>query len=227
MKIKNTALFIFMMAFTFMNAQNVYLSKVEKTKENKDKYFYKIDPAKSDAEYLGEIDVQGFSNDDAALFSSIYKKAKEIGANAFSYKPFESVDEKTQPFNPANYQLGLYYITKDELSKPSDVMYFFSSSSKPQIISINKKDYVLPPRSFTAIQCIPGEIYTVSTKKFLGSTIKISVNENSPAQYFQISAAKIKSNTYGEPGINLKSGDIIGLDKSFGDFLRMIYTENK
>ncbi|WP_228420497.1 hypothetical protein [Chryseobacterium sp. 5_R23647] len=46
-------------------------------------------------------------------------------------------------------------------------------------------------------------------------------------QYFQISAAKIKSNTYGEPGINLKSGDIIGLDKSFGDFLRMIYTENK
>ncbi|MCD1115803.1 hypothetical protein [Chryseobacterium turcicum] len=226
MKIKNTALFIFMMTVAFMNAQNVYLSKVEKTKENKDKYFFKIDPTKSDAEYLGEIDVQGFSNDDATIYTSILKKAKEIGANAFSYKPFESVDEKTQPFNPANYQLGLYYITKDELSKPSDVMYFFSSSSKPQTISINKKDYVLQPRSFIAIKGIPGEIYTISTKKFLGSTIKISVNENSQAQYFQISSAKIKSNTYGEPGINLKSGDIMGLDKSFGDFLRMIYTEN-
>lgn len=227
MKIKNIALFIFMMAITFMNAQNVYLSKVEKTKENKDKYFYKIDPTRSEAEYLGEIDVQGFSNDDVVLFSSIYKKAKEIGANAFSYKPFQNVDEKIQPFDPANYRLELYYITKDELSKRSDVIYFFSSSSKSQTININKKDYVLPPRSFTAIQGIPGEIYTVSTKKFLGSTIKISVNENSQAQYFQVSAAKIRSNTYGEPGINLKSGDIMGLDRSFGDFLRMIYVENK
>ncbi|WP_159471905.1 hypothetical protein [Chryseobacterium sp. 18068] len=227
MKIKNIALFIFMMAFTCINAQNVYLSKVEKTIENKDKYFYKIDPKNSAAEYLGEIDVQGFSNDDATVFTAIYKKAKEIGANAFSYKPFESVDEKIQPFNPANYRLELYYITKDELSKPSDLIYFFSSSSKPQTISINRKDYVLPARSFTVIKGIPGEIYTVSTKKFLGSTIKISGNENASAQYFQISAAKIKSNTYGEPGINLKSGDIIGLDKSFGDFLRMIYTENK
>ena len=27
--------------------------------------------------------------------------------------------------------------------------------------------------------------------------------------------------------INLKSGDIIGVDRSYGDFLRMIYTENK
>lgn len=216
-----------MMAFTCINAQNVYLSKVEKTIENKDKYFYKIDPKNSAAEYLGEIDVQGFSNDDATVFTAIYKKAKEIGANAFSYKPFESVDEKIQPFNPANYRLELYYITKDELSKPSDLIYFFSSSSKPQTISINRKDYVLPARSFTVIKGVSGEIYTVSTKKLLGSTIKIFGNENAPAQYFQISAAKIKSNTYGEPGINLKSGDIIGLDKSFGDFLRMIYTENK
>ena len=227
MKLKNISLFIFVMAVAVMNAQNVYLSKVEKTKENKDKYFYKIDPTKSEAEYLGEIDVQGYSSDDAAVFASIYKKAKEIGANAFSYKPFESVDEKTQPFNPANYRLELYYITKDELSKPSDVIYFFSSSSKPQTISINKKDYVLPPRSFTTMQGTLGEIYTVSTKKFLGSTIKISVIENTPAQYFRISSVKVKSNTYGDPGINLKSGDIMGLDKSFGDFLRMIYTENK
>jgi hypothetical protein len=227
MKIKNIALFIFVIALNFINAQNVYLSKVEKVKESSDKYFYRIDPKNSAAEYLGEIDVQGFSNDDVAVFAKIYKKAKEIGANAFSYKPFESVDEKIQPFNPANYRLELYFVAKDELSKPSDLIYFFSSSSKPQTISINKKDYTLPPRSFTVIKGIPGEIYTISTKKFLGSTIKISVNAEAPAQYFQISAAKIKSNTYGEPGINLKSGDIIGLDRSFGDFLTMIYTENK
>ncbi|MFL9835107.1 hypothetical protein [Chryseobacterium terrae] len=227
MKIKNIAAFLCMIAITFINAQNVYLSKVEKTKDNTDKYFYKIDPKNSASEYLGEIDVQGFSNNDTAVFTAIYKKAKEIGANAFAYKPFESVDEKIQPFNPANYRLELYYITKEELSKPSDLIYFFSSSSKPQTISINKKDYVLPPRSFTVIKAVPGEIYTVSTKKFLGSTIKISTNAGASAQYFQISAAKIKSNTYGEPGINLKSGDIIGLDKSYGDFLRMIYAENK
>lgn len=132
MKIKNIAIFILLMAVTFVNAQNVYLSKVEKTKDNNDKYFYQIDPKNSTAEYLGEIDVQGFSSDDTSVFAAIYKKAKEIGANAFSYKPFESVDEKTQPFNPANYRLELYYSTKEELLKPSNSIYFFHHHQNPR-----------------------------------------------------------------------------------------------
>lgn len=227
MNIKNIAFFVLTLCTVFFSAQNVYLSKVEKTNDNKDIFFIKINPQNPAAEYLGQIDVQGFSNDDAVVFFQIYKKAKEIGANAFAYQSFESVDDVRQPFNPANYRINLYYITKEEFSKPSSLIYFFSSSAKSQTISINKKDYVLPPRSFTTLDAVPGEIYTISTKKFLGSTIKVSVREDSSAQYFQVSALKVSSNSYGEPGINLKSGDIISLNRSFGDFLRMIYTENK
>lgn len=227
MNIKNTTTFLFLLVTILIGAQNVYLSKVEKTQENKDNFFVKINSGNSEAEYLGQIDVQGFSNDDAAVFSKIYKKAKEIGANAFSYQPFESIDETVLPFNPANYRINLYYISKEEILKPSELIYLFSSSAKPQTISINKKDYVLQPRSFTVFKTVSGEIYTISTKKFLGSTIKVSGKADSPAQYFQVSALKVASNTYGEPGINLKSGDIVGLNRSYGDFLRMIYSENK
>lgn len=227
MNIKTFAITIFSFAATIISAQNIFLTKVEKTKENKDKYFIKIDPQTSGAEYLGEIDVQGFSNDDMDVFYRIYNKAKEIGANAFSFQPFETVDEKKQPFNPSNYKMRLYYVTKEEYTKSSDAIYLFSSSSKSQTISINKKDFVLPSRSFTTIKTIPGEVYTISTKKLLGSSIKVSGKAESPAQYYQVSSLKVRSNTFGEPGINLKSGDIIGLDRSFGDFLRMIYIENK
>lgn len=227
MNIKTFTVFILMCAAVMISAQNIFLTKVEKTKENKDKYLIKIDPKNSSAEYLGEIDVQGFSNDDMDVFYRIYNKAKEIGANAFAFQPFETVDEKNQSFNPSNYKMKLYYISKEEYSKPSDEIYLFSSSAKSQTISINKKDYVLPSRSFTVLKTIPGEIYTISTKKLLGSTIKVSGKPESTAQYYQVSSLKVRSNTFGEPGINLKSGDIIGLDRSFGDFLRMIYTENK
>lgn len=227
MNIKNIAISIFTFAAVFISAQNVFLTKVEKTKENTDKFFVKIDAQNSEGEYLGEIDVQGFSNNDMEVFERIYNKAKEIGANAFAYQPFETVDEKEQPFNPANYKLRLYYISKEEFAKSSETIYLFSSAEKSQTISINKQDYVLPSRSFTTIKTIPGEVYTISTKKFLGSTIKVSGKSDSPAQYYQVSSLKVRSNTFGEPGINLKSGDILGLDRSFGDFLRMIYIENK
>lgn len=227
MNVKTILTPILLFTAVFFNAQNIFLTKVEKTKENKDKYFVKVDLNNPSAEYLGEIDVQGFSNNDMDVFERIYNKAKEIGANAFAYQPFETVDEKIQPFNPSNYKIRLYYISKEEYAKPSEIIYLFSSSGKSQTISINKKDFVMPSRSFTAVKTISGEIYTISTKKFLGSTIKVQGKSESPAQYYQVSSLKIRSNTFGEPGVNLKSGDILGLDRSFGDFLRMIYTENK
>lgn len=72
----------------FFMAQNVILNKVVKTHSNADKFLYKINPEAVNAEYLGEIEVQGFSDDDVKVFGMVYKKAKEIGANAFSYLPF-------------------------------------------------------------------------------------------------------------------------------------------
>lgn len=225
MKITNITAFILVFSFAWINAQNVYLSKVEKVNDNSDKFFVKINKDSS-AEYLGQIDVQGYSSNDQEIFSKIYKKAKEIGANAFAYQPFETVDEQEQPFNPANYRIKLFYITKEEFAKNSQQLYLFSASEKTQTISVNKKDYVLQPRSYLSLTTIRGDIYTISTKKFLGSAIKIS-NTDGLSQYFQISALKVSSNKSGDAGINLKSGDIIGIDRSYGDFLRMIYTETK
>ncbi|WP_042720847.1 hypothetical protein [Flavobacterium sp. B17] len=208
-------------------AQNVYLTKVEKTHENTDKFLYKINEEIKNAEYLGEIEVQGFSRYDADVFSLIYKKAKEIGANTFALKPFEAVDGSLQNFNPSNYKLALYYLPKDKLTDQTENLYLFASSDKDQKIAINKTDYVIPPRSYLVVKTIPGQVYTISTKKLLGSTIKIQPKENSSNQYFQISATKIKADETGSGGLNLKSGDIIGLEKSYAEFLSVIYNKQK
>ena len=103
-------------------AQNVILNKVEKTHSNSDKFFYKINSETVSAEYLGELEVQGFSDDDVNVFGMVYKKAKEIGANAFSWKPFESIDGTTQTFDPIHYKLNLYYLPQTDFLKEDNVI---------------------------------------------------------------------------------------------------------
>ncbi|MCQ4142322.1 MULTISPECIES: hypothetical protein [Chryseobacterium] len=224
---KNLIIVAFAFLTQFCSAQNVYLTKVQKTKENTDKFLYKINEEIKDAEYLGEVEVQGFWKYDDEVFSLVYKKAKEIGANAFSWKPFENIDGTPQNFNPSNYRLNLYFLPKDQFKDQSGYMYIFASSEKDQKIAINKTDYVLSPRSYLKLKTVSGEVYTISTKKLLGSTIKIQPKDNSSNQYFQISATKIKSDESGVGGLNLKSGDIIGLEKSYGEFLSTIYNKEK
>ncbi len=224
---KNIAIIISVLCVQFWNAQNVYLSKVEKTNDNTDKFLYKKEEASTDAVYLGEVEVQGFSKDDAAVFSMIYKKAKEIGANTFALKPFENIEGAPQSFNAANYKIALYYTPKEKLAARHGEMYIFASSEKDQKISVNRKDYVISPRSFLKFTTVPGEIYTISTKKLLGSTIKIQPKTGDDNLYFQISSLKVKSDTSGVGGLNLKSGDIIGLEKSYAEFLSIIYKEDK
>lgn len=223
---RNIGIAIFILLVQLFNAQNVYLTKVEKTNNNTDKFLYTINEEIKDAEYLGEVEVQGFSKDDAGIFSLIYKKAKEIGANTFSLQPFENIDGSSQVFNPSNYKLNLYYLPKEKLVSQTGHLYLFASSDKEQKISINKKDYQLSPRSFLVINSVPGEVYTISTKKLLGSTIKIQPKANEVNQYFQVSSLKVKSDTSGVGGLNLKSGDIVGLEKSFAEFLTLIYSKN-
>lgn len=224
---KKIIFIVFVFLIQFFNAQNVYLTKVEKTNENTDKFLYRINEEVKEAEYLGEVEVQGFSKDDAEIFSLLYKKAKEIGANTFSLKPFENIDGSAQNFNPANYKLSLYYLPKEKLLNQTGYLYVFASSEKDQKINLNKQDYVISPRSYLMVKTIPGVVYTISTKKLLGSTIKIQPKENSSNQYFQISSTKVKSDETGVGGLNLKSGDIIGLEKSYAEFLSTIYNKDK
>lgn len=224
---KNIAIIFSVLCIQLWSAQNVYLTKVEKTNDNTDKFLYKKEEATADAVYLGEVEVQGFSKDDALVFSLVYKKAKEIGANTFQLKPFENVDGTPQSFNPANYKIALYYTTKEKLAPKHGEMYIFASSEKDQKISINRKDYTISPRSFVKLKVIPGEVYTISTRKLLGSTVKIQPKANDDNVYFQISSLKVKPDNSGVGGLNLKSGDIIGLEKSYAEFLSAIYTESK
>ena len=207
----------------FFMAQNVILNKVEKTHSNMDKFLYKINPEAVNAEYLGEIEVQGFSDDDVKVFGMVYKKAKEIGANAFSYRPFESVEGGIQKFDSAHYRLNLYYVSPDQFPKEDNIIYLIASPYKKQTVAINNDKITFEPRTYTKIQLTPGEIYTVSTRKLLGSSVKLGAQENQPVQFFQFSAFSVNSNPYGNAGINLKSGDITRLEQSYAQFLTTIY----
>ena len=207
----------------FFMAQNVILNKVEKTHSNMDKFLYKINPEAVNAEYLGEIEVQGFSDDDVKILGMVYKKAKEIGANAFSYRPFESVEGGIQKFDSAHYRLNLYYVSPDQFPKEDNIIYLIASPYKKQTIAINNYKISFEPRTYTKIQLIPGEIYTVSTRKLLGSSVKLGAQENQPVQFFQFSAFSVNSNPYGNGGSNLKSGDITRLEHSYAQFLTTIY----
>ena len=188
--------------------------------------FYKInEPSRS--EFLGEILVSSYSNDDVAVFGDIYKKAKQIGANSFSLKPLENVDGTIQNFNPAYYILNLYYTGLDSIPSEENVAYLVSSSEKMQKININNKATELQPRSFIRLNLNDNEIMSVSTRKLLGSTVKLSAKSGQPSLYLALTDFKIRSNDSVYGGVNLKSGDITGLEKSFGMFLTTIYSEQK
>lgn len=208
-------------------AQNVFLKKVEKTNDNKDKFFYQINPQTESADYLGEIEVQGYRKEDVEIFNQIYKKAKEIGANSFSIKPIQSVDGSVQKFNPSNYFINLYYLPKDQFPLQDNSLYLFASAAKAQKISINRKNYTLQPRTYIHLNLASGEIYTISTKNLLGSTIKVKNEKSQSNQYFQISSLKMGGNNQNDGTLHLKSGDIMGLERSYAEFLRLIYEKSK
>lgn len=222
---KYSILFVLVVFSPFIFAQNVILNSVVKSHSNHDKIFYKISAEQPGAEYLGEVEVQGFSSDDAEVFGMIYKKAKQIGANAFSYKPLETIDGSVAEFNPANYRLSLYYLNAADFPKENNTVYLIASPYRKQNISFNDQKLEFQPRTYTKKLLEDGKIYTVSTRKFLGSSIRLTAKDGQPVQYFQFSAFSVNSNPYGEAGINLKSGDITKLEQSYAQFLTVIYSE--
>lgn len=213
-------LLIFCSGITF--AQLVTLNKVERTSENRDAFLYKITPDLPSAIYLGEIAVSGFSENDAEVFGIVYKKAKSIGANAFAWKPAPQIDDKISSFQPADYQLSLYYLPADQFPAEGNVVYLLGDAGKQQTISLNNRTVSIPARSYISFTIPAGGPVTVSTRKLFGSSIKLGASKDQPVQYFQISGFSVNANQ--GPGINLKSGDIIKLEKSYGQFLTTIYS---
>lgn len=217
---------ILLFCFQLFYLQEVTLNKVDKVNDNKEKIFYSISDV-SKSEYLGEVLVNGFSKDDVKMFGEIYKKAKQIGANTFSLKPIEKIDGTFHQFDPGYYILNLYYTKSNDITAEDNVAFLISSSDNNQKISVNNKILEIYPRSFLKLQLRIDEVLTVSTRKLLGSSVKLSGKDGQPSLYFSLSNFKIRTNDSIYGGINLKSGDIIGLEKSFGMFLTTIYSEQK
>lgn len=222
---KNLFFAIAFLTSIFSAAQNVVLSKVVQVHEDKDQFFYRIDSTQVGAEYLGDLEVHGFSDDDAEVFSKVYRKAKEIGANAFSYDPFPTIEDTPSKFDPWNYRLRLYYLPSQNFQKEHNTVYIFAPSRDKQKISFSGETINLEPRTFTKRTMLSGDTQTLSTRKIFGSSIRLSAKANQPAQYFQVLSANIKSGNEANPGLILKSGDIVALEKSFADFLSVIYTQ--
>ncbi len=225
MKNKVFAFFGFMMSI-LVSAQ-VSLVEVKKVHENSDKFLYKIDSAQTQkAEYLGKLEVNGFELDDVAVFNEVYKKAKSTGANAYHLQLKPTIEGKPV-FNPSFYSLLLYFIDEKQYGKEENQIYLISSSEKAIKVRINNQKILLEPRSFIKLNLNQIHEADIAVGGFLGSRIQLKQQSNQPNQYFQISGAKISTNSYGEGGLNLKSGDFITLEKSFAQFLLTIYQEKR
>lgn len=214
---------LFLPAIIF--GQEVSLSKVEHYKENPDKFFYKVPTNNPGSEYLGEIEVVGISQNTQEVFSKIYKKAKQVGANSFSLKPVPNIDGTIKKFDASHYYLNLYYTESKNIPGQDNTTYIVSSENKSQKISLNNKIVEFKPRTFCKIILQEGEVYSISTRKLLGSRIKVSYSPHQKGQYFQISSFKVGQNPLGTYGIYVKSGDIISLERSYAEFLTLIYEE--
>lgn len=209
-----------------MFSQSVTLSKGLKVHDNKDKFLYKIDSEFPNAEYLGEIEVEGFSKNYAETFNQIYKKAKTLGANAYSLQKKESIDDSEIKFNPEKYKLNLFYLPPNNFPKEENTVYIFSFEDKVQTIRINNQKVNLQPNQYFKIKLENGETNSISTKKILGSKVMLQGKENQPTQYYLISSFNVQSDKSGNNGgLFIKSGDITPAEKSFAQYLQLIYKQ--
>lgn len=222
---KKVLIFLLISIFNFGWAQNVIFNKVIKTHTNKDKFFYKIDSERNQAEYLAEIEIQGYSENDVEMFSKIYAKAKEVGANSFAYEPFYDIDGTKRDFDSWNYKMKLYYVNENMLESEENIIYVFSPSTKQTKVGFNNETIVMDPRSYFKKPLTIGETYEIYSKKLLGSSVKFSINDNQDVQHLMINPLDVKENKNNQGGIIINNGDIVVLEKSFAQFLSVIYKE--
>ena len=224
MKIKIALLLFFL--FNLFSAQNVVFNKVHGTFQNADQFLYRIDKENPDAQFLAEIEIQGYSNDHVETFKRIVEKAKEVGANAFAYQPFLKLDENDTKIDLAHYKLNLYHLNKNLFPNHDNEVVLIASAKHDQKLKWNNEKLLLKENSFLRLKLEPSVVYSLSTKNLFGSTIKLSYSDNQKIQYYLISAFNVKSDKSGVGGLNLKSGDIISIDRSFGDFLTLVLQNN-
>lgn len=221
---KNIHFILLFFCSTFAFAQNIFLTEVKATHNNTDKFLYQINSEpSSENQYLGKIEVSGYSDKDQDVFAEVYKKAKSVGGNTFIIKSPEKVDG-TQVFNPAHYYIYIYYTEAGKIAKEQNQIYIINPNKEVQL-RINNTKQKLFPRTYIKYDISKTEITDISVGTILGSRIKFQPKEGQPEQYFQLSGKKVKANPENNPGINFKTGDIIKLEKSYAQFLINIYQQ--
>lgn len=201
-----------------LNAQIITFAKVIKTNDNQDKNIYSSTEEFSEEDLLAQIEIDGYTSDDALVYSQIYKKAKEVGANIVQWQPPVNIDGRKQEINLHNYKLNLYY--REQSISKEGIAYIFGSPTKDVKITLNNKKLLLPARSYIKYNLAPGKLLELNVGGFLGSRIKVKGSTANDEFYFQISGGKLGAE---DEGLKIKSGDIVGVDPSFGEFLKIIY----
>lgn len=216
------AFFFSVVAFS----QNVLLTEVKTTHENRDKFLYSLQKDITvENQYLGKIEVIGYTVQDQMIFSQIYEKAKSIGANTYSIQFSENL-EGTKGFDLSHYYVQLYYTESNKIPKEENTLYIINPSKEVKL-RVNSNKQILNSRSYIKIVPSNTQEIDISVGSIFGSRIKFENKEGQPAQYFQISGNQIRSNSEENPGIHFKTGDIIKVEKSYAQFLVNIYQSMK
>lgn len=216
---------LFFLISIIAHAQTVTLSKGVKVNENTDRFLYRVENVSSADEFLGEIEVFGAPQNDAETFKSIYEKAKLVGANAYTIVKTESIEGLQSVFNPSNYRLNLYYRNPADFPANDNSVAVIAHSNNVQSLRINDKKQDLQPRSFIRFDLTNQSNATISTKRFLGSKVVLQFKEGQPEKYFLITGFGVTSDQSDVGGLNIKSGDIIMVEKSYAMYLMGIYRQ--
>ncbi len=215
--------FLICLISSFAAAQSVALLSVKKMHENKDTFLYRISPETADqAQYLAELEVRGIPSDEAALFRMFYKEAKTTGANSYTLAPNLRDEKADSAVDPMQYRVHLYYTDPTVLNKEYNTAYVLNPLNKEQRFSLDGKVIYLPAKSYVRIP-LTEKITTLSTRKFLGASVKLKAQPMQEALYFQLKGFSVT--TGNEPGLNFSSSDFIRLETSYAQFLTLTYSQ--
>ena len=207
----------FCMQFTF--GQKIILAEGSHAVQNNDRRLYKV-ASGSGGQLLGEIEISGALSDPVAAFNSFYRKSKVLGANA--YTQVRQPDLDGNPITSGLRKIQLYYF--ERLPVENNIAYILNPD-RARKFRINGNKLELPADSFYSLELQDGKEISIVTGGFLGSTVNLSYKIQQPAIFLTLNSGGLgTSHDPSNGGIVIKSGDLVQLESSFGNFLTLFYT---
>lgn len=214
---KKIVIFCLLSFVSFGFSQNVELLNPTQRLEATDDLLYRI-KSFEDAVYLGELKVNPTTGDDFKLFSDVYHQAKSIGANAYIVED-EQINGKSSA-NDEPFILKLFYLSPEKFKEKRNMLFLFGSSKKDIKIRINDKKGIINAKSYYVIPLQAGQEYKIATRQLLGTSMRFVTSENDKNKYYKITTINFLPQN---GNLSFKSSDIISIERSFADFLTVIY----